>query len=45
MPAPTKDKSAPRDPVSLVVALGLALLTAGGILAIFSSPLAAIVGR
>jgi hypothetical protein len=45
MPAAPKDKSATRDPVSLVVALGLTLLTAGGILAIFSAPLAALLGR
>ena len=45
MPAPPKDKSAARDPVSLVVALGLVLLTAGGILAIFSAPLAALIAR
>jgi hypothetical protein len=44
-----KDKSAPalagRDRVSLVVALGLVGLTVGGILAIFSAPLAALIGR
>jgi hypothetical protein len=46
MPARPKDKSAapplPRDRVSLVVALGIAALTAGGILAIFSAPLLAL---
>jgi hypothetical protein len=46
-----KDKSAAaqvghgRDRVSLVVALGLVGLTIGGILAIFSAPLAALLGR
>ena len=55
MPAPPKDKSAApapapasasgRDPVSLVVALGLVGFTVGGILAIFSAPLLALVGR
>jgi hypothetical protein len=47
MPFSPKDKSAAvlagpgRDRVSLVVALGLVGLTIGGILAIFSAPLAA----
>jgi hypothetical protein len=49
MPARPKDKSvavpAARDRVSLVVALGIAALTAGGILAIFSAPLLALIGR
>jgi len=49
MPAGPKDKSAAvvvaRDHVTLVVALGLAGLTLGGILAIFSAPLAALLGR
>jgi len=44
-----KDKSTAvlsgRDRVSLVVALGLVGLTVGGILAIFSAPLAALIGR
>lgn len=34
-----------RDHVTLVVALGLVGLTIGGILAIFSAPLAALFGR
>ena len=51
MPSRPKDKSAPalaargRDRVSLVVALGMVGLTIGGILAIFSAPLAALLGR
>jgi hypothetical protein len=49
MPSRPKDKSAvaaaPRDRVSLVVVLGLLGLTVGGILAIFSAPLAALIGR
>jgi len=49
MAARPKDKSAAtsaeRDRVSLVVALGITALTAGGILAIFSAPLLALVGR
>jgi len=49
MPARPKDKSAAvpaaHDRVSLVVALGMAALTAGGILAIFSAPLLALLGR
>jgi hypothetical protein len=49
MPARPKDKSAAmsadRDRVSLVVACGITALTAGGILAIFSAPLLALVGR
>jgi hypothetical protein len=51
MPFPPKDKSTAavagrgRDRVSLVVALGLVGLTIGGILAIFSAPLAALLGR
>ena len=49
MPARPKDKSAAtpveRDRVSLVVALGITALTAGGILAIFSAPLLALLGR
>lgn len=49
MPARPKDKSvatlAERDRVSVVVALGILLLTAGGILAIFSAPLLALLGR
>ena len=49
MPFSPKDKSlaavAGRDRVSLVVALGLVGLTIGGILAIFSAPLAALLGR
>jgi len=51
MTAAPKDKSAAlpagvqRDPVSLVVAVGLVGLTVGGILAIFSAPLLALVGR
>jgi hypothetical protein len=49
MPARHKDKStatsAERDRVSLVVALGITALTAGGILAIFSAPLLALIGR
>jgi hypothetical protein len=49
MSARPKDKSvaAPpeRDRVSLVVACGVAALTAGGILAIFSAPLLALLGR
>ncbi|HEY6478008.1 MAG TPA: hypothetical protein VI456_15630 [Polyangia bacterium] len=44
-----KDKStavvAGHDRVSLVVTLGLVGLTVGGILAIFSAPLAALIGR
>ena len=44
-----KDKSAAvvagRDRVTLVVALGLVGLTVGGILAIFSAPLAALLAR
>jgi hypothetical protein len=54
MLARPKDKSAAlpdvnvrqgRDPVSLVVALGITALAAGGIMAIFSAPLAALFGR
>jgi hypothetical protein len=49
MPPRPKDKSATamvgRDRVSLVVAVGLVGLTVGGILAIFSAPLAALIGR
>jgi hypothetical protein len=52
MPVRPKDKSpapsAPsgaRDPVSLVVAFGLVGLTVGGIMAIFSAPLLALIGR
>jgi hypothetical protein len=49
MPAAPKDKSAAhaarRDPVSLVVVLGMVGLTVGGILAIFSAPLLALLGR
>jgi hypothetical protein len=49
MPSRPKDKSAAtaagRDRVSLVVALGLLGLTVAGILAIFSAPLAALLGR
>ena len=50
MPASPKEKPAAapsngRDPVSLVVALSLVGLTLGGILAIFSAPLLALVGR
>jgi hypothetical protein len=49
MPSRPKDKSstaiAGRDRVSLVVAVGLVGLTVGGILAIFSAPLAALIGR
>jgi hypothetical protein len=55
MPTAPKDKSAPigparvtvagRDPVSLIVTLGLVGLTVGGILAIFSAPLLALIGR
>jgi hypothetical protein len=49
MPARPKDKSAAtspeRDRVSLVVAFGITVLTAGGILAIFSAPLLALIGR
>jgi hypothetical protein len=49
MPVRPKDKSAAapleRDRVSLVVACGITLLTAGGILAIFSAPLLALLGR
>ncbi len=56
MPARPKDKSPAdprvggvrepaRDPVSLVVALGLTALAAGGIVAVFSAPLMALVGR
>jgi hypothetical protein len=49
MAARPKDKSAAnsaeRDRVSLVVACGITALTAGGILAIFSAPLLALVGR
>jgi hypothetical protein len=48
MPAGPKDKSAAvagRDHVTLVVTLGLVGLTIGGILAIFSAPLAALLGR
>jgi hypothetical protein len=44
-----KDKStavvARPDRVSLIVALGLVGLTVGGILTIFSAPLAAFIGR
>jgi hypothetical protein len=53
MPAEPKDKSkteppdldaaAPRDAVSLVVAIGLLALGAGGILSVFSGPLFALV--
>jgi hypothetical protein len=49
MPARPKDKSAATsaepDRVSLVVALGITALTVGGILAIFSAPLLALLGR
>jgi hypothetical protein len=49
MPARPKDKStaapAEGDRVSLVVACGITALTAGGILAIFSAPLLALLGR
>jgi hypothetical protein len=49
MLAGPKDKSAARaaerDPVSLVVVLGMVGLTVGGILAIFSAPLLALLGR
>ena len=49
MPTGPKDKSAAhaaeRDPVSLVVMLGMVGLTVGGILAIFSAPLLALLGR
>jgi hypothetical protein len=49
MSSQPKDKSATatagRDRVSLVVTLGLFGLTVGGILAIFSAPLAALIGR
>jgi len=49
MPARPKDKSATtsaeRDRVSLVVAVAITALTAGGILAIFSAPLLALLGR
>jgi hypothetical protein len=49
MPSRPKDKSAAvvagADRVSLIVALGLVGLTAGGILAIFFAPLAALIGR
>jgi hypothetical protein len=40
-----KDKSEARDPVTLVVILGMVGLTLGGIVAIFSAPLLALVGR
>jgi len=49
MPARPKDKSAAAPPapdrVSLIVALGITALSAGGILAIFSAPLLALLGR
>jgi hypothetical protein len=55
MPARPKEKSAlipnvgdtsgVRDPVSLVVALGMVALSAGGIAAVFSAPLMALLGR
>ncbi|HEY4394584.1 MAG TPA: hypothetical protein VGP64_10995 [Polyangia bacterium] len=48
MSSSPKDKStalAGRDHVTLVVVLGLVGLTVGGILAIFSAPLAALLGR
>jgi hypothetical protein len=49
MPSRPKDKSAVvvagPERVSLIVALGLVGLTVGGILAIFSAPLAALIGR
>jgi hypothetical protein len=49
MPARPKDKSVAtpeaRDRVSLVVACGITALTAGGILAIFTAPLLALIGR
>ena len=53
MPAEPKDKSktepldwapvSPRDPVSLIVAIGLLALGAGGVLSVFSGPLLALV--
>jgi hypothetical protein len=49
MPTLPKNKSAAtpveRDRVSLAVAFGITALTAGGILAIFSAPLLALLGR
>jgi hypothetical protein len=49
MPTPPKDKSAAtpaeRDRVSLIVAFGITALTAGGLLAIFSAPLLALLAR
>jgi hypothetical protein len=49
MLARPKDKSAAtsgeRDRVSMVVAFGITALTAGGILAISSAPLLALIGR
>jgi hypothetical protein len=45
MPAGPKRKSEARDPVTLVVVVGMVGLTLGGIVAIFSAPLWALVGR
>ncbi len=49
MPGQPKDKSRTepvgRDPVSLVVALTLVALGAGGLLAVFAGPLLALVTR
>jgi len=47
MPPGPKDKAeiAPRDSVSLVVALTLVALGAGGILAVFSGPLSALIAH
>ena len=49
MPTAPKDKSEARadsrDPVSLVVVLAMVGLTVGGIVAIFSAPLAALLGH
>jgi hypothetical protein len=39
------DVSGARDPVSLVVVLGIMALLAGGIAAVFSAPLMALLGR
>ncbi|HLK93246.1 MAG TPA: hypothetical protein VKZ18_25355 [Polyangia bacterium] len=40
-----KQKSEARDPVTLVVIVGMVGLTLGGIVAIFSAPLWALLGR
>jgi CheY-specific phosphatase CheX len=45
MPAGPKQKSDARDPVTLVVIVGMVGLTLGGIVAIFSAPLSALLGR